>query len=165
MHASQYYVCTPGAQIKSACLPCLLLQLSQAFKPAHDDMEYAQGKYMLEMLGLKVRRLVCCGSREQQAGFSNAAEAAAHSAMALVWQQQQRATANRQHKGLTHGLQQEPLGFANSNQLVQVHDVLRQSDTARPMEPGKAGSLLHLCITTIAACISCCIHVTVVAVG
>jgi hypothetical protein len=33
----------------------LLLQISQAFKPDHDDVEYAQGKYMLRTLGLQVR--------------------------------------------------------------------------------------------------------------
>jgi hypothetical protein len=31
-----------------------MLQLSNAFKPEHDDIEYAQGKYMLQMLGLQV---------------------------------------------------------------------------------------------------------------
>lgn len=32
----------------------LLLQISGAFKPEHDDTEYAQGKYMLRSLGLQV---------------------------------------------------------------------------------------------------------------
>lgn len=38
------------------CVPVclLLLQISQAFKPDHDDVEYAQGKYMLRTLGLQV---------------------------------------------------------------------------------------------------------------
>lgn len=31
----------------------LFYQISQAFKPEHDDVEYAQGKYMLQMLGLQ----------------------------------------------------------------------------------------------------------------
>lgn len=39
-------------------LPLLYLQISQAFKPEHDDVEYAQGKYMLQMLGLQVTSLV-----------------------------------------------------------------------------------------------------------
>jgi len=31
----------------------LFYQISAAFKPEHDDVEYAQGKYMLKMLGLQ----------------------------------------------------------------------------------------------------------------
>jgi hypothetical protein len=37
----------------------LLLQISQMFKPEKDDVEYAQGRYMLQMLGLQVRRCPC----------------------------------------------------------------------------------------------------------
>jgi hypothetical protein len=45
----------------------LRLQISQMFKPEKDDVEYAQGRYMLQMLGLQVRRcphtfhVVCFG--------------------------------------------------------------------------------------------------------
>jgi len=34
---------------------CVAPQISAAFKPDHDDVEYSQGKYMLKMLGLQVR--------------------------------------------------------------------------------------------------------------
>lgn len=34
---------------------CCGAQISQAFKPEKDDVEYAQGRYMLQMLGLQVR--------------------------------------------------------------------------------------------------------------
>jgi hypothetical protein len=37
----------------------VVVQISQAFKPEKDDVEYAQGRYMLQMLGLQVRRCVC----------------------------------------------------------------------------------------------------------
>jgi hypothetical protein len=36
---------------------CCTVQISQAFKPDHDDVEYAQGKFMLRNLGLQVRTL------------------------------------------------------------------------------------------------------------
>jgi hypothetical protein len=36
------------------------LQISQAFKPEKDDVEYAQGRYMLQMLGMQVRHCCCC---------------------------------------------------------------------------------------------------------
>jgi hypothetical protein len=45
------------------------VQISQAFKPDHDDVEYAQGKFMLRNLGLQVSTLVtllaqsCCKSQ------------------------------------------------------------------------------------------------------
>lgn len=39
------------------CCFCCALQISQAFKPEHEDVEYVQGKFMLRNLGLQVRRL------------------------------------------------------------------------------------------------------------
>jgi hypothetical protein len=33
---------------------CCCVQISQAFKPDHDDVEYNQGKFMLRSLGLQV---------------------------------------------------------------------------------------------------------------
>jgi hypothetical protein len=46
-------------KVMTLCLltyPSVALQISNAFKPEHEDVEYAQGKYMLQMLGLQVRR-------------------------------------------------------------------------------------------------------------
>ena len=55
--------CSEFLQIAdNLCCPCRCLcvppcpQISAAFKPEHDDVEYSQGKYMLKMLGLQVRQ-------------------------------------------------------------------------------------------------------------
>jgi hypothetical protein len=45
-----------------------VLQISQMFKPEKDDVEYAQGRYMLQMLGLQVRR--CAGAVLFPSGFA-----------------------------------------------------------------------------------------------
>lgn len=74
------------------CCDALLLcdvQISQAFKPEKDDVEYAQGTYMLQMLGLQVRLRCCymagwlCNSSSMWMQSSNYATQRCHSTMML----------------------------------------------------------------------------------